>query len=71
MYDEPEMLRGSLKGNGMNTIGYDANGEASDWMLATHGILSFSPELGSSGKNKHHSDTFFIKDHDELHKVMK
>jgi hypothetical protein len=33
-------------GNGKTTVGYEANGEASDWMLGAKKILSFSPELG-------------------------
>lgn len=35
-------------GNGQQTIGYVANGEASDWMLGVHDIISFSPELGKT-----------------------
>lgn len=34
-------------GDAEETIKYPANGEASDWMLATHGIISMSPELGT------------------------
>lgn len=34
-------------GNGESTIGYTANGEASDWMLGSHNIISFSAELGN------------------------
>lgn len=33
-------------GNGEETIQYVANGEASDWMLGVHRIISMSPELG-------------------------
>ena len=33
-------------GNGYETVKYPANGEASDWMLGVHNIISFSPELG-------------------------
>lgn len=36
-----------MYGNGFKTIGYPANGEASDWMLGVHNIISFSPELGN------------------------
>jgi hypothetical protein len=34
-------------GTAQQTIGYVANGEASDWMLARHGIIGFNPELGN------------------------
>ena len=34
-------------GNTMSTLSYSSDGEASDWMLAEIGILSFSPELGT------------------------
>ena len=33
-------------GNAIKAINYTANGEASDWMLGEHGIISMSPELG-------------------------
>jgi len=33
-------------GNGEETVQYVANGEASDWMLGVHRIISMSPELG-------------------------
>eukprot|EP00353_Schmidingerella_taraikaensis_P019025 CAMPEP_0185621200 /NCGR_PEP_ID=MMETSP0436-20130131/56495_1 /TAXON_ID=626734 ORGANISM="Favella taraikaensis, Strain Fe Narragansett Bay" /NCGR_SAMPLE_ID=MMETSP0436 /ASSEMBLY_ACC=CAM_ASM_000390 /LENGTH=70 /DNA_ID=CAMNT_0028262221 /DNA_START=482 /DNA_END=694 /DNA_ORIENTATION=- len=41
------------------TIGYTANGEASDWMLHELGIFALSPELGISNKS---AETFFIRD---------
>ena len=44
-------------GNGMITIGYTANGEASDWMLGERGVYAMSPELGISDRR---SDYFFI-----------
>lgn len=34
-------------GNAIETVNYSTDGEASDWMLGEHGIISFSPELGS------------------------
>lgn len=34
-------------GTAIDTIKYVANGEASDWMLGVHDIISFSPEIGS------------------------
>jgi len=48
---------GFLKtGSAEETIAYVANGEASDWMLGKHGIISFSPELGN---DKQDTDIFF------------
>jgi hypothetical protein len=43
-------------GNAQQTIAYTANGEASDWITGKLGILSFSPELGSTDPK---SDNFF------------
>jgi hypothetical protein len=40
-------------------VDYPANGEASDWMLAAHGIYASSPELGISDKR---SEKFFIQE---------
>ena len=48
--------KGFLFGNGMKTIQYTSNGDASDWMLFEKGLLSFSPELGNGKSN---SDTFY------------
>lgn len=44
-------------GNAAKVIGYTANGEASDWMLAEKGIISLSPELGND--NKISSEKFY------------
>ena len=38
---------GYTYGNGAITIGYTANGEASDWMLGVRGIYAISPEIGT------------------------
>ncbi len=43
-------------GNAESTIQYIANGEASDWMLGEHNIISMSPELGTTDS---FSQTFF------------
>ena len=43
-------------GNPTNTVGYTANGGADDWMLFEHGIISCTPELGTSDRQ---SNTFF------------
>lgn len=51
---------GNIEGNGYSTVHYPANGEASDWMLAKHGILAMSPEIGTSDPR---SEVFFIRDH--------
>jgi len=39
---------GALVGNAHETIHYIADGEASDWYLGNYGIISISPELGTS-----------------------
>ena len=49
---------GNIEGNGFSTVDYPANGEASDWMLAKHGIYALSPELGTKDKA---TETFFIE----------
>jgi hypothetical protein len=54
-------------GNGKTTIGYTANGEASDWMLAEHGVYAISPELGTDNPQ---SDYFFIYNTNVLKEVM-
>jgi len=35
-------------GNAIDLLSYSSEGDASDWMLAEKGILSFSPELGNA-----------------------
>ena len=50
---------GNIEGNGFTAVEYPANGEASDWMLAAHGIYAMSPELGTQDR---HSENFFIAD---------
>lgn len=45
-----------LTGNSQHTINYTANGEASDWMMKTHGIISLSPELGDKTRQ---SEVFY------------
>ena len=49
--------KGYIEGNGSQTIGYTANGEASDWMLHELGIYALSPELGILNQLV---ETFFI-----------
>ena len=51
-----------VEGNGMQTIGYCANGEASDWMLSAHNIYAMSPELGTP--NPRTSEFFIISPKD-------
>lgn len=53
-------------GNAEETINYVANGEASDWMLAAHGIISFSPELG----NDRPEDDVFYPSKDGIVRVV-
>lgn len=49
------------KGNGPRTVGYEADGEASDWMLGKQRIIAASPELGTSDIR---SNWFYIDDRD-------
>lgn len=44
---ETKLPDGNIRGNAMQAIKYEANGEASDWMLGKHGIIAMSPELGT------------------------
>lgn len=48
VYENGGVPEGSKMGNGLVTVNYDANGEASDWFLGDEGIYSISPELGTS-----------------------
>lgn len=50
-------------GNGAGTIEYEANGEASDWMLGTEGIYAMSIELDTR-------EEYFITDADDLKDVV-
>jgi len=58
---------GYVEGNGSTTIGYTANGEASDWMLHELGIYAMSPELGIGIWE---AKTFFIKEFQALTAVI-
>ena len=51
----------------MQTIGYKANGEASDWMLAERGIYAVSVEIASGDVS---SKQFFINDPSVLKNVL-
>jgi hypothetical protein len=61
------MPEGYKEGNGFSMVDYPANGEASDWMLAVHGIFAMSPELGTSDKA---SEAFFIESPQVLKDVL-
>jgi hypothetical protein len=55
--DSKVLPEGILFGNGMQTIKYKANGDATDWMSKQNGgVMSISPELGTKD---HHTDKFF------------
>jgi hypothetical protein len=58
---------GNKLGNGSMTVNYEANGEASDWMLAERGIIAMSPELGIADKR---SNKFFVKDPKIVKKII-
>ena len=53
-------------GTAINTIQYVANGEASDWMLGVHDIISFSPEMGS----KENTGGSFYPNKNQIKEVM-
>lgn len=57
--EESSLEKSYVFGNGASTIGYTANGEASDWMLHELGIYALSPELGTSDSRS--SEAFFIR----------
>jgi hypothetical protein len=57
IWEDNELPHGNRKGNGQKSVKYYADGEASDWVLGTHGIISASPELGTSDFL---SNAFFI-----------
>lgn len=59
---------GYIQGNGATTIGYTANGEASDWMLHELGIYALSPEIGHNETKK--AKTFFIYDQSALQDLL-
>ena len=46
--DHGNIPQGMIFGNGMQTIQYTANGDATDWMATQNGMISISPELGTS-----------------------
>lgn len=50
LFEDGDIPKGSVQGNGQATIKYSANGEASDYMLAEKGVYALSPELGTDDK---------------------
>lgn len=58
---------GTKFGNSMSVIKYQANGEASDWMLAEHGIYSMGIEMGTSDNR---TNVFFIEDEAVLQSLL-
>lgn len=59
VFENGGLPTGAVKGAGIQTVQYTANGEASDWMLHELGIYSMSPELGNENSG---SENFFIAD---------
>ena len=51
LFDHGGVPKGYIEGNGATSIGYTANGEASDWMLHELGIYAASPELGIDNRH--------------------
>ena len=37
-------------GTGYETIGYTVNGDAVDWTYGNNGIITYTPEVGSSSQ---------------------
>jgi hypothetical protein len=68
LYDNGGVLDLSVTGNGATTIGYTANGEASDWMLQSHDVYSLSPELGTMSTR---TANFFIKNPNDIKSLVK
>lgn len=42
-------LNGFLAGRGVETVGYNTNGDSDDWMYGAKGIFSMTPEIGDDG----------------------
>jgi len=55
-------------GNAEQVINYVANGEAADWMLHTHDIIAFSPEVGDDSKISEH---FYVQNPEYIPTLMK
>lgn len=55
--EEVAKVSAAMYGNAIKTVQYATDGEASDWMLGEHGIVAFSPELGSQNPL---AQSFFI-----------
>mmetsp|Transcript_23727 Transcript_23727/g.23624 ORF Transcript_23727/g.23624 Transcript_23727/m.23624 type:complete len:177 (+) Transcript_23727:625-1155(+) len=53
--DEGNLPKEMQFGNGMQTIKYKANGDATDWMSTQNDMISISPELGTKSRT---SDRF-------------
>lgn len=47
IWEDNGLPHGNRKGNGERVIDYQADGDASDWILDAHGIVSADPELGT------------------------
>ena len=57
----------AVRGNGALTVGYTANGEASDYFLGVKKIISMSPELGTGNSE---SSEFFLNSESLLLEVL-
>lgn len=47
MVSEPYLPEGIVYGSAVQTVNYQANGDAGDWILQNTGIIAATPELGS------------------------
>ena len=66
--DNAGLPEGAKVGNGYDDLGYPANGEASDWMLAVRGIYAFSPELGTKDLS---TEGFFVYSSDTVKLIVR
>ena len=58
IWDEATFPVTTLKGNAIDTVGYQANGECNDYIMKQFGIPSVSPELAN---DDFFSNDFFLK----------
>lgn len=58
IWEEAKFPTSTLHGNAMKTVGYQANGEANDYIMKAFNIPSVSPELGN---DNFFSGEFFIQ----------
>jgi len=50
-------LKKAVFGNAQKAVQYDSNGDSSDWMLHSHDIVAFNPEVGNDTT---YGDQFYV-----------